>query len=505
MKQLLAVLIVTGCALGLEAQSVYFSKQYSMFPDLPSVGFKVITMPDGYAFATLEGASNNPKGSVLVITDKQGNFIHTKQFLPKRNAINGLTYHLEDSTFHFWGDYKFSDSPNLYRPYLTKTNWWGDTIWSSQFDYTSYNLCRNAIQLPDGGFMMLTTTSSNLDSNIIGLIRLDSDGNELWHKGYTTVFILHDSYGLYLRTDSTLMVGYKGSYLFYDTLAPPSDGYGILEVDLEGNLKRDTFYLAYSILDSFTGWLSKSGSGDYVFVDRPPFLPGGSRYRLSCVNEDYEMLWRKSPLSNDEAIYAPSFTINDKGNMVSGGISGGFGGLQPYISEVNTEGEILWERIARSPILGQAFHGGASFESIQPTDDGGYIVVGNFQHAPPDYTFQSWLLKLDSLGCFEPGCQTGNYLTVGTDDEPKLESSQPGLVISPNPANESVQISALKGPGRLFITDVQGRPIDTAPINIDGTLTLLTQNWPPGGYLIRYIGEKGKLLGINKLLVVHNK
>ena len=78
-------------------------------------------------------------------------------------------------------------------------------------------------------------------------------------------------------------------------------------------------------------------------------------------------------------------------------------------------------------------------------------------------------------------------------------------MVSPNPANESVQVSALRGPGHLFITDVQGRPLDTAPINIDGTLMLLTQNWPPGGYMIRYMGEKGKLLGINKLLVVHDK
>ena len=476
-----------------------------MFPHLPSVGVRLTTMPDGYAFTTLEGASNNPQGSVLVITDKQGNIVHTKQFLPRRNAINGLMYHPEDSTFYFWGDYKFSDNPNLYRPYLTKTNWWGDTIWSSQFDYTSYNLCRNALQLPDGGFMMLTTTSYNLDSNVIGLIRLDRDGNELWHKGYTTIFILHDSYGLYLRNDSTLMVGYKGSYLFYDTLAPPTDGYGILEVDLEGNLKKDTSYLAYSILDPFTGWLSQSGSGDYVFVDRPPFLPGGSRYRLSCINENYEILWRTSPLSNDEAIYAPSFTINNKGNMVSGGIGGGLEGIQPFISEVSTDGEIIWERMAKSPILGQAFHGGSSFESIQPTDYGGYIVVGNFQHAPPDYTFQSWLLKLDSLGCFEPGCQTGNYVTVGTNETPGDEAALPNLMISPNPADVSVQISAQNGVGRLFITDVQGRPLEVATALTEGGVTLQTKDWVPGAYIVRLLSEKGQLLGIKKLLVLHHR
>jgi len=108
-------------------------------------------MPDGYAFTTLEGASNNRKGSVLVITDKQGNFIHTKQFLPTGNNINGLAYHPEDSSFHIWGDYFIGAGQNLYRPYMLKTNWWGDTIWAKEFNYTAFNLCRNAIQLPDGG------------------------------------------------------------------------------------------------------------------------------------------------------------------------------------------------------------------------------------------------------------------------------------------------------------------------------------------------------------------
>jgi hypothetical protein len=504
MRIILFIAYLLACSVSCIGQTVYFSKKYIMFPDLHSVGFKVITMPDGYAFTTFEGASTQPKGSARVITDKQGNIIHVKQFLPNTNTINGLKYHPADSTFHFWGQYITSSSLNLYRPYIMKTNWWGDTIWATEFDYAGYNLCRNAIELPSGDFMALTTTSApNLDTNVIGLIKVDAQGNELWHKGFKSPFFLDDSYGLYLRNDSTLMIGSNGSYLFYDTLAPPTDGYTILEVDFDGNLIRDTSYLTYSGVGHSTGWLSKIGNGDYVFVDKPPFFHMGDNYRLSCIDENYAIKWQKSSLSNGESAYAPSFTINNKGNVITGGRCTGFGDHYPYISEVDTGGDIVWERVARPPIMGQEFSYGSTFESIQQTDDGGYIAVGNFHHTNGQY--QTWLIKLDSLGCIEPGCQTDMYLTVGTDEVPLAQDEAPGLFISPNPADESASIVANKGSGQLFITDPQGRPLSAVPISIDQSLTLNTQSWPSGTYSILYVGEKGEWLGLNKLLVIHRR
>ena len=488
-------------------QTVYFSKQYSMFPDLPSVGSKVITMPDGYAFTTLEGASNNPKGSVLVITDKQGNFIHTKQFLPNKSYITGLLYHPEDSTFHLWGEHFIGAGQNLYQPFMLKTNWWGDTIWRKDFEHTAYNFCRNAIQLPDGGFIMAISTSIPYpDSSIIGLIRIDSMGNELWHKKYQSGFYQYITYGLHLKNDSTLMVGYNGYRIKIDTLlTPPDDGYGIMEMDLQGNVQFDTFYLThYCCGDNFTGWLIPIGEERYAFVNRTPTLDPNALQWINAVDKDYNLLWQSytSDYNISFPEYIPALTPNSKGNVVGGGISAAET-LRPHLFEMNADGEIVWERLAKPPIMGQDFIFGSSFESVRQTDDGGYIIAGNFQH--PDGTFQSWLLKLDSMGCFEPGCQTGNYLTVGADESPNLVSNRPELVVTPNPADEAVHISALNGPGQLFITDVQGRPLDTVPINIDSDVTLSTQNWPPGGYIIRYISKKGKLLAINKLIILHNK
>lgn len=481
-----------------EAQTVYFSKQYSMFPDLPSVGFRVTTMPDGYAFTTFEGSTASPQGGVLVITDKSGNFLHTKQLLPSGNRINGLTYHPNDSSFFIWGDYFIGAGKNLYHPYLLKTNWWGDTLWVTEFNHPAFNLCRNAIELPDGSFIVAVGTSTPEDA-IIGLIKVDKDGNELWHKAYKKGFANYETYGLYLKNDSTLMVGYDGMGIFLDTINGPYHAYGLLEMDLNGTIARDTFYpIAYPSGYSWQGWLLPLGEDKLVFEVPCVFNDPNASIWLNAIDMDYNLMWQHYSSNVSFPEYLPALTNNQKRNIVGGGIVAEIG-LHPQIFEMDPEGQIVWERLAQSPIKNQDFIGGTSFECIRQTDDGGYIAVGAFQH--PDYTFQSWLLKLDSLGCIEPDCQDGKYVTVGIQD-PKAAVSN-GLLISPNPADVAVQIQAQKGPGLLFFNDPQGRLTDTALMKIEGTLHISTQNWPPGTYIVRYLSLKGELLGIQKMVVAH--
>jgi hypothetical protein len=455
-------------------------------------------MPDGYAFTTFEGSTTSPQGGVLVITDKSGNFLHTKQLLPSGNRINGLTYHPNDSSFFIWGDYFIGAGKNLYHPYLLKTNWWGDTLWVNEFNHPAYNLCRNAIELPDGSFIIAVGTSTPEDA-IIGLIRVDKDGNELWHKAHTKGFANYETYGLNLKNDSTLMVGYNAIRKFIDTLDSPYDAYGIMEIDFNGKILRDTFYpTPYWGNSQWQGWLMPLGNDRLAFTNRTVSLDQKGLQWINALDKDYNLLWKQYSSSISYPEYTPALTSNQKRNIVGGGIVAEIG-LHPQIFEMDPEGQIVWERLAQSPIKNQDFIGGTSFECIRQTDDGGYIAVGAFQH--PDYTFQSWLLKLDSLGCFEPGCQDGKYVTVGTQD-PKA-STPNGLLISPNPADAAVQIQVQKGPGLLFFNDPQGRPMDIAPMKIEGTLHIPTQNWLPGTYIVRYLSLKGELLGIQKMVVAH--
>lgn len=499
MKRLASLFFGTCFALQLAAQAIHFSKQFSFFPNLPSAGTKVTTMPDGYAFTSLEGYYFDPKGSGFYISDKEGNLIHKRLILPKNYLITGLQYHPEDSTFHFWGDAFIGAGKNLYHPFLVKTNWWGDTIRVTKFNYPAFNFCRNALQLPDKGFVLLISTSTP-DSSIIGLIRVDSAGKELWHRSYRNGFFHYNNYGLYLKNDSTLLVGYGAFYKKIDPLLPPTDGYGILEVSLEGTVQRDTSYYAYSNLDSYTGWLSKIGNNRFAFVYRPPFLPNGNLQWIACVDENYKLLWQKHPVSTESATYTPAFTVNHKGNIVNGGIATGWGGFRPYLSELNPDGKILWERIVQSPITGLSFTGSSSFEAIRQTDDGGYIVVGNFDTEDASKT---WLIKLDSLGCFEPGCQSGVYITVGTGKEPRKRPLSPALRLAPNPADAHAHIELPDGAGYIHLFDLHGQPLMPRLFAADGVFRLDTQTWPSGIYLIHYTNEDGTAAGFERFVVAH--
>lgn len=502
MKQ--AVFLLLGICLSLQtttAQAVYFSKQFSIFPNLPSVGIRITTMPEGYAFTSLEGYYLDPKGSGFYITDKQGNLLQKRLVLPHNYLITGLQYHPEDSTFHFWGDIFVGAGKNLYHPFLAKTNWWGDTIQVTRFNYPAFNFCRNALQLPDKGYAMLISTSTP-DSSIIGLIRVDSTGKERWHKAFRTGFYHYNNYGLFLKNDSTLLVGYDAFYKTIDSTLPPTDGYGIMEVTLEGTLKRDTAYYAHSILDSYTGWLSKIGNGRYAFVYRPPFLPNGNLQWIACIDEHYQLLWQKHPISTASATYTPAFTVNNKGNIVTGGQTIGWGGFHPFISEMDPNGEIIWERIAQSPIKGLSFLNSSVFEAIRQTDDGGYIVTGGFD--TNDNAPKTWLLKIDSLGCLEPGCETGVSVTLGTDVQ-ETSPPTPALRIGPNPGNAHINVALLRGAGYLCVFDLHGQPLMPRFYVEDKVLTLYTQTWPSGTYLIRFASKDGAIAYTERFVIAHSE
>ena len=489
-------------AYSLHAQSIYFSKQYTMFPDLPSVGFKVITMPDGYAFTTLEGSNSNPQGGVMVITDKNGEIIHTKQFLPYTNIINGLVYHPEDSTFNIWGDYFIGAGQNLYRPYIMKTNWWGDTIWVKEFNIPAFNFCRIALELPDGGFILALSTSTPAPS-VVGILRIDKDGNKLWHKVMTyPPFEGYDTYGLTLKNDSTFIVGFNATRGRIDTLDSPYDAYGLIEMNLEGSvIKEKLHYTPYWGNSSWTGWLQHLGTDKFAFINRTVSLDQNGLQWVNAIDTNYNLLWQRYTSDYGFASYIPAFDTNLKGNVVGGGSIATPTGLYPYLFEMDGAGTLLWKRIVKPPIFGQDYLGSTTIESIRPTDDGGYIMAGKINLL--DNSFKAWLLKLDSLGCAEPGCQTDMFSTVDLQEALQQTVSMAELSLLPNPAHHNVTLSTESGTlSQVIITDIRGR-LAFSQLAAGAQIIIATEDWPSGVYLVKAFDEKGRFMRSKKLVVQH--
>ena len=109
------------------------------------------------------------------------------------------------------------------------------------------------------------------------------------------------------------------------------------------------------------------------------------------------------------------------------------------------------------------------FYDVKPTSDGGLILTGETNGPAPPNSHRLWLVKLDSMGCLVPGCHT-----VGVQEfESQLQSA---LKVSPNPANERVQVSLalpegyrLEGAVQALLLDAQGKEVLRAQVPTNTT------------------------------------
>lgn len=99
------------------------------------------------------------------------------------------------------------------------------------------------------------------------------------------------------------------------------------------------------------------------------------------------------------------------------------------------------------------------FKDVKQTADGGFILTGETEGPTPPNSHRLWLLKLDSVGCLVPGCNS-----VGVEEyESQLQSA---LRVSPNPASEQVTVDLalredyrLEGTVQLMLLDAQGKEV----------------------------------------------
>jgi len=106
-----------------------------------------------------------------------------------------------------------------------------------------------------------------------------------------------------------------------------------------------------------------------------------------------------------------------------------------WLFRIDENREVLWERsYIDSTYQGRTF----GLQHVIPTSDGGYIATGTItNYMTGVWESHNWLLKLDSLGCLEPGCGNINYIT-NTEEVVFLKGKD--IKIYPNPASDYVQV-----------------------------------------------------------------
>ncbi|MBX2930094.1 MAG: T9SS type A sorting domain-containing protein [Saprospiraceae bacterium] len=176
-----------------------------------------------------------------------------------------------------------------------------------------------------------------------------------------------------------------------------------------------------------------------------------------------------------------------------------------WIFRISPQGELRWQRTIadlRSRIKSSYFY------DVAEDPDGMLVFTGLYQdtfsnHTPWINNPNVWLVKLDSMGCLEPGC--GEVQIVTSTRElvtPSVE--KPVLIASPNPAHDFFHLS-LAGfahpvfPLRVRLWDMQGRLVQSTEAQ-EYPVSIQSRQLPPGMYLAQVQTAAGQT-GVVKVVL----
>jgi len=141
-------------------------------------------------------------------------------------------------------------------------------------------------------------------------------------------------------------------------------------------------------------------------------------------------------------------------------------------------------------------------QDIVECADGRLIPSGNVVPHEPDTGYQRpWVIKLDSIGCPYPGCDTLTSVPV------LIEAGLSDLKPYPNPASDYFYVNLPEIQGHesrsLELTDLQGRVTKVFSAVCRGQVEKFSvADVPQGCYILR-ISLSGKQCFSRKIVVLH--
>ncbi len=314
---------------------------------------------------------------------------------------------------------------------------------------------RQAKQTLDGGFVVCgeTSTSGVIDAF---LVKTDPQGEVEWVR----------TYGSVSRRDflSSVDLAPGGGYYLGGSREVATNTYDpwVVRVDEQGFLLGDYDH-GTSNNDYPNAMVTTAANGDALAATA--WNIGGSlgeqRACLFRSNSMGSVLWSKryGPTTNTALLVVQEAT---GGDLIATGLTYEGPNAKGLLLRTTSDGDSLWMRnYMYYDSVVQAGQG--ALYDVQPTPDGGFIAAGVALAIPGQYTQDVWVVKVDSMGCLEPGC----HLIQGM--EAQVTNLRDALSVAPNPvaAGSSVQATIRlpasfvpQGALRLTVVSSDGRVVD---------------------------------------------
>ena len=357
-----------------------------------------------------------------------------------------------------------------------------DTVWVRKIgNPNDYNSTRQARVCSNGDYIFVGSADVNNTNGAVMVARFNSDGNHLWTRLYNTEPGYEDvGYTIVETSDGDFIVG----AFVQQNIGQPNNRL-LLKINAEGEL------INYQIIGDYSmtiGWpcLEYASDGNFIYcgINYPTGSLQSDMY-FCKIDSDLNIIWESQyPLAHHLG-YMFSIKENPDGSFISvGGGKKENGEDEGIIVKLDSEGQMLWHRRyqqALEPFYLNYLH------DVVRSPDGGYVAGGTCLPVPQGT--QIWLLKVDSMGCLVPGCDT--LVSVF-----ELEKNLVGFELYPNPTSDVLHIyfaSLSPHPdGTFTVYNLQGQAVHSFNATSSGiTYILQVADLPQGMYVLEYTDGAG--------------
>lgn len=502
MKKIYTLLFLGIITYNLHAQAPSIEWQKCLGGENNESGVITLTLDGGYIVA---GYSESNDGNVI------GNHGNSDVWVVKLDALGNTSWQkclggsnydganaviqCRDSGYVVVGasesnDADVSGNHGGFDFWVVKLDALGNVSWQKSLGGSAFDAANSIIQTTEGGYVVVGVSESN-NGDISGnhgnydawIVKLDELGNISWQKSlggsaFDAVYsIIQKQVGGYVVAGYTYsnngdVNGNNGAHDFW-----------IIELDTLGNISWQKCLgggdheNAFSIL-SIDGGYVVSGTSNSIDGNLNE-NHGGFDFWIVNIDTLGGIVWQKSlgGLENDEAF---SIKQTQEGGYIvagysesnDGNVSGNHGEADCWIVKLDKLGNIVWQKSL----------GGTSIEiaySINPTQDGGYVIAGysdsnngdvTGNHGNSDY----WIIKL-----------APDSTIINQIPENQIFSM---VTLYPNPAGEVLNIDYvpnLKITAHTYtVFDLQGKQLQTGVLQI-GKNALNIAELPAGHYMIQ--------------------
>ena len=251
--------------------------------------------------------------------------------------------------------------------WLIKVDGNGNLLWQKTYDEGTREVARSISATSDGGFVLTGVATPDTGSRKIYVVHTDADGNKIWSHMYEIGSGDNTGYSIVEASNGDFVI--VGQAFF--GVPSGQEDIVLLRIDKDGNeLWHKTFGGPYTDTARCLIRTSDNGFAIAGSIQNDMYSLDGTEMVLIRVDRNGDELWRKTYKGTNVGLRANSLQQTSDGSFILVGNNPfAVGGYNVILIKTDVNGNELW----RTKYSGSA---GAQGNAVRITADGGFAVMG---------------------------------------------------------------------------------------------------------------------------------